>query len=237
MNTFIFDLDGTLLPMPDQKHFIDLYLKAVSDKMITCKIEPKNILNAILSGTQHMIKNDGSMSNEERFWIEFCRIAGDDKRDLENVFDDFYRNEFTQAKVATCAHPLAKQCIKRLKEKGYRVVLATNPLFPRTATQTRMLWAELDPNDFDWITTYEISSYCKPNLEYYKEVLTNIGKKPEECIMVGNDVVEDMCALQLGMDAFLLKDCLICPEDIDISNIKQGSFEDLYNMIEALPSI
>ena len=38
---------------------------------------------------------------------------------------------------------------------GYKVVLATNPIFPAIATESRMRWAGLAPEDFDYYTTYE----------------------------------------------------------------------------------
>lgn len=235
MNTFIFDLDGTLLPMPSQEKFLDLYMSAVSKKVKEYGMDSKKLLQALMAGTMRMVKNDGTMTNEERFWEEFCDILGDDARRFNDIFDDFYRNEFVTARSATSTHPLAAKCMRRLKEKGYQVVLATNPLFPRIATHTRIAWAGLDPKDFDLITTYENCTYSKPNLDYYKEVLANIKRKPEECIMVGNDVTEDMCAAHLGMDTFLLKDCLICPEGEDIANFKQGGFDDLFDLIDHLP--
>lgn len=236
MNTFIFDLDGTLLPMPSQEKFLDTYMAAVSKKVTSMGIDSKNLIQALMAGTMSMIKNDGTMTNEERFWEKFCRLLGNEARQMEDIFDDFYRNEFSLAKCTTSTHPLAKECIRNLKNKGYQVVLATNPLFPRIATFTRIVWAGLEPEDFDLVTTYENSSFSKPNLSYYKEVLDNIKKEPKECIMVGNDVTEDMCAAHLGMATFLLKDCLICPEGEDISGMAQGYFEDLYRMIESLPS-
>lgn len=235
MNTFIFDLDGTLLPMPSQQKFLEAYLKALSGKVVTYGFDPRRLIEALMAGTALMVSNDGTMTNEKRFWMEFTRLLGEEVRKLEDIFDDFYRNEFMEARITTSTHPLANSCIKLLKKKGYQVALATNPLFPRTATLTRMLWAGLDYADFDLITTYEVSSYCKPNLEYYKEVLNFIGRKPQECIMVGNDVTEDMCVSGLGMETFLLKDCLICPEGEDITGIRQGNFDDLYGLIKGLP--
>lgn len=237
MNTFIFDLDGTLLPMPSQEDFLNTYFKALSMKIMQHGKEPQQLVKAVWTGTEAMVKNDGTMTNEERFWEVFCKTMGEEARELEPVFDDFYRNEFAAAKSTTFTHPHAKECIRLLKEKGYLVALATNPLFPRIATYTRMRWAGLVPEDFALITTYENSSYCKPNLEYYKEVLANIGKDAKDCIMVGNDVKEDMCASNLGMDTFLLKECLICSEKDDITNYKQGSFDDLLQMIMELPSL
>jgi len=237
MNTFIFDLDGTLLPMPNQELFLDTYFNAIAMKMIPHGLDPQVLVKAIWTSTKSMIGNDGTMTNEQRFWEVFCSIMGDDARQMETIFDDFYRNEFVAAKSTTFTHPHAEECIKLLKNKGYQVALATNPLFPRIATHTRIRWAGLVPEDFELITTYENCSYCKPNLEYYQEIITALGKEPQECIMVGNDVKEDMCAARLGMDTYLLKDCLICGEEDDISNFKQGNFDELLEMIKLLPII
>lgn len=236
-NTFIFDLDGTLLPMPDQELFTRYYFKAISKKLAAHDIDPEHLIKAIWAGTEAMIRNDGTMTNEERFWNVFSGLMGSKSRELETVFNHFYRNEFEEAKLATSVNPNAAECIRLLRSKGYLVILATNPIFPRVATLARIGWAGLDPEDFGLITTYENSSYCKPNLKYYEEVLDHIGRIPEECIMIGNDVKEDMCASRLGMDTYLLKECLINSEGEDISCYKQGDFNDLLEVIKAYPQL
>ena len=124
--------------------------------------------------------------------------------------------------------PMAKQIVDWLCEKGIRVVLATNPLFPSVATENRIRWAGLRPEDFAYFTTYENSRYCKPNLDYYREILEKLSLKPEECLMVGNDVGEDMVAEQMGMKTFLLTDCLINKAGSDISGYPHGGFPQLY---------
>ena len=48
-----------------------------------------------------------------------------------------------------------------------------------------------------------------------------------ECLMVGNDVGEDMVAETLGMKVFLLTDCLINKDDADITRWPHGGFDDL----------
>lgn len=236
-NTFIFDLDGTLLPMPDQELFLKSYFKGISKKAVAHDIDPERLINAIWAGTEAMVRNDGTMTNEERFWKVFTDIMGEDARNLESVFDHFYRNEFEEAKISIYMNPKAAECIRLLKSKGYQVALATNPIFPRIATWTRISWAGLDPEDFALVTTYENSTYCKPNLKYYEEILKNIGRKPEECIMVGNDVREDMCASRLGMDTYLLKDCLINSGGEDLSCYQQGDFDALLEVIKAYPEL
>ena len=60
------------------------------------------------------------------------------------------------------------------------------------------------------------------------EVAAKLGVDPEQCLMVGNDVEEDMeAAEQTGMRVFLLTDCLINRENRDISAYPHGSFSQL----------
>ena len=94
-----------------------------------------------------------------------------------------------------------------------------------------MEWAGLSAEDFERYTTYENSCYCKPNPAYYEEILRGQGLVPEECIMVGNDVREDMIAETLGMKVFLLTDCLINKDGADISRYPRGSFGELQEFL------
>ena len=117
---------------------------------------------------------------------------------------------------------------------GYRTVLATNPVFPKIATEIRLKWVGLSLQDFELTTTYENTSYCKPNIKYYEHILKEIGLKAEECLMVGNNATEDMIASTLGMKVFLLTDCLINREEKDISNYPNGNYDDLIKYIDSL---
>lgn len=237
MNTFIFDLDGTLLPMPSQELFLEAYFKALSEKLIPYGLDIQKLTKAVWTGTYAMIQNDGTMTNEQRFWDTFSRILGEEVRKLEPVFEDFYMNEFHTARNTTSSNPIAGECIRLLNNKGYTVILATNPIFPQIATHSRIGWADLKVDDFKYITTYENSTYCKPNLDYYREILNIIDKAPNECIMVGNDVTEDMCSAALGMNTFLLKDCMINKEEADITGYNQGGFKELLTLVKNLPDI
>ena len=237
MNTVIFDLDGTLLPMADSELFVKIYFEAMVMKLKPYGYAEEDLIKGIIAGTKAMLDNDGSIINRERFWNTFKVIFGQDAIKLEPVMIDFYNNEFIAAKKTTSVDPLAKDIVQKLKTKEYQLILGTNPLFPNVATYNRILWAGLSPDDFTFITTYDNSSFCKPKLEYYKEILKTIGKEPYECIMIGNDVGEDMVARHLGMDTFLLKNCLINRNDEDISEYKQGNFNDLLDFINSLDPV
>lgn len=223
INTVLFDLDGTLLPM-DQEEFTNAYFALLAEKAAPYGYGAKPLVSAVWQGTKAMIKNDGTTRNFDRFWDTFAGILGEEVRSLRPVFDEFYEKEFHGAKAATGENPLAKKVVEGLKSRGYDVILATNPLFPAVGVKTRLSWIGLAPEDFSLVTTYENSSFCKPNPAYFGEILEKTGKRPEECLMVGNDGAEDTAAAQKGMDVYLVTDCLMNPGGADLSSFDTGSF-------------
>ena len=150
------------------------------------------------------------------------------------LFDEFYQREFQKARNSCGFQPAAAPAVREIRSLGYRVILATNPLFPAVATQSRIRWAGLEPEDFECITTYENARFCKPNPDYYREILGKLSLDPGDCLMVGNDVDEDMVAETLGMKAFLLTDCLINRNGKDISRYPSGGFPELLQYVRSL---
>ena len=227
----LFDLDGTLLPM-NQDDFTKAYFHTLLKKLAQLGIpaqtqeEQKKLASAVWSGTYAMMKNDGSCTNEERFFLDFSTILGVDFSYLKPQLDGFYQNEFNEVSAVCGRNPLVAKVISELKGRGYRVAVATNPLFPLRANETRLSWAGLSLSDFEFCTCYENSRYCKPKLEYYKGILSHLGVSGDECMMVGNDVREDMVARELGMDVFLITDYIINVENRDIDEFPHGTWED-----------
>lgn len=231
VKVILFDLDGTLLPM-DQDLFIKAYFGLLAKKLSKHGYEPDKLIKSIWTGTMSMVNNNGLKTNEEVFWDKFKEIYGEEVINDERLFADFYENEFQEVQKVCGYNEQSNQLIKLLKEKGYKLVLATNPIFPFIATKSRIKWAGLDINDFEHITTYENSKYCKPNLKYYQEILNTLNLNPEYCIMIGNDVNEDMVVNELGIKSFLLTDCLINKDNKDISVYPNGNINDLIKFIE-----
>ena len=233
ITTILFDLDGTLLPM-DQDQFVKYYLGMLAKKLAPHGYDPERLIAGIWKGTGAMVKNDGTDTNEDTFWNYFNEFMGKNARQDEAIFQHFYENEFSAAKAACNFNPKAAEVLKTIKEKGFRVALATNPIFPAIATENRTRWAGLDATDFELVTTYENSRHCKPNPAYYQDVCDTLGVAPEECVMVGNDAQEDTAAEKLGIRVFLLTDCLINKDGRDISGYPQGSFQELLEFIDTL---
>lgn len=226
-----FDLDGTLLPM-DQEVFVQSYFHKLAQMGVARGYDPDALVRAVLAGTDAMIRNDGSATNETVFWRCFAEKFGVLTQAEQLAFDEFYRGAF-QTIAADCGkNPEAAGAVRQLLEAGYRLVLATNPIFPAIATESRIRWAGLEPEQFVLRTTYENSCFCKPNPAYYQALLAQLGCRPERCLMVGNDVEEDMVASTVGMQVFLLTDCLINRQKADISQLPQGNFQALLRHIE-----
>lgn len=235
ITTVLFDLDGTLLPM-DQNMFIKAYFGGLSRRLAPHGYDPQKLIDAIWQGTAAMVKNNGNLTNEDLFWQTFEVVYGKAAREDEEYFADYYREDFDKVSISCGYTPAAREIIDTVKACGLRVALATNPIFPAMATERRIAWAGLSTADFELVTTYENSRFCKPNPAYYRDVMQTLGVCPEECLMVGNDVVEDMVAQTLGSRVFLLTDCLINPQNVDISIYPHGSYEDLIAFIKNLNS-
>ena len=227
----LFDLDGTLLPM-DQDVFIKTYFDMLAKRLAPLGYEARGLIKAIWSGTAEMVKNSGEKTNEEVFWDKFTDIYGKEARAHLPEFDKFYQEDFDKVRVSTGFNSEAAKAVTEIKKLGLRVALATNPIFPSIATKKRIAWAGLMPEDFEYVTSYENSRHSKPNLDYYRDVVSAIGVAPEDCIMVGNDVSEDMVAQALGMKVFLIPDCIINKEQKDISVYRSGDFSQLLGYIK-----
>ena len=231
ITTVLFDLDGTLLPM-DNDAFTKGYFKLLAGKMTAHGYDPEELVDAIWKSTYAMVKNNGNKTNEEVFWENFSNILGKDTLTDKPLFDEFYNNEFGIAKKYCGYNPQAKEVIDYIKSKDLRIILASNPLFPKNAQENRVKWAGLTPEDFSYYTSYKNSHFCKPNPKYYQEILTVIKCKPEECLMIGNNVDEDMIASKLGINVFLLTDCLINESKKDINKYSHGGFSELKSHIK-----
>lgn len=233
LDTLMFDLDGTLLPM-DLDQFTQAYFYEMGE-MFKDIIEPERLAKYIWRATGNMISNLEMRTNQEVFMENFALLVGHENIDTyKRRFDDFYNSGFLKTKKCVGNMPLIKKSIHILKDKGYELVIATNPIFPKDAIIHRIEWAGLKPDDFYYISCYEHNCFCKPQIEFYEEVLTSIGKEPHQCMMVGNDVQEDLVAGSIGMKTFLIIDCMIHRTHEPIECTHMGSYEDFYEFVKQL---
>lgn len=228
----LFDLDGTLLPM-EQDVFAMAYFKSISAKLAAYGYDQKQLIDTILKSTYAMVKNTGEKTNEDVFWNVTASIYGDKILTDKPIFDEYYENDFDDLKRFCGFNPKAAETVRKIKEMGCKTAVATNPVFPKKAIECRIKWAGLSPEDFEFYTTYDSINFCKPQPQYYNAVAKRIGVDACECLMVGNDVGDDMPSQNTGMQVFLLTDCLINKSGEDISKYPNGSFDDLIEYIKS----
>lgn len=202
IDTLFLDLDGTLLGITDQD-FSDGYTKYIMTYFP--EMEPEMFLKALWAGTEHMMThNSTSQYVLESFFQKFTEITGIDRRSTYERFNSFYNNEFSNLKEY-CTHiPEARELVDIANEKGMKVILATNPVFPEIATRQRCEWASLDFDEFLYVSHAENSHACKPSKSYYERLLEISHSNPERTLMVGNDYLFDGSASVLGIKTWII---------------------------------
>lgn len=225
----LFDLDGTLLPM-DYDGFLKGYLGLLSQNVAHLGYDAKELVGAMWQGVYAMVKNDGAKTNCDMFWQCFAGTFGEKVYNDIPIFDKFYTNEFHKAKAFTSENPLAKEAVRLVRAAADKVILATNPIFPTEAVESRLSWIGLSYADFDFVTDYSNSGFCKPNPKYYLDIAEKMDVDPAKCLMVGNNTEEDIVAgAAAGMDTYLITDCLICEKEMP--ECKSGSFDEFLEFI------
>jgi HAD superfamily hydrolase (TIGR01549 family) len=228
----LFDLDDTLLGN-NMETFIPRYfamLKRYADGM-GLEID---LMQELLVCTQATIQNvDPTLTNREVFWGLFAQRTGLDTAELEVSFDRFYREQFPKMHDVTEFRPKAPELIQACFERGYKVVIATNPLFPQRAIEERLVWAGIPVTEFDYalVTTYDNMHATKPNQAYYVEILENIGVAPQDAIMIGDDWNNDIApAATLGLDTYWISAESTLPDAIDVRGA--GSLSDFARLLD-----
>jgi HAD superfamily hydrolase (TIGR01549 family) len=189
----LFDLDDTLLAN-SMEIFIPAYFQALG-KYAADLIPPERLVSEIMRATRAMEKNDGTgLTNEETFASVFYPAVGYEREKLEPVFAKFYAEEFPKLRELTRPIATARLLVEWAFERDLQVVIATNPVFPRTAIEQRLEWADMPATEFAYalVTSYENTHATKANPAYFQEIVATLGCEPKECLMVGDDWERDM---------------------------------------------
>ncbi len=230
----LLDLDDTLLENSIET-FLPAYLKALSQHLAN-HLKPEVLIRELLRATDAMIANQNPLwTLEEVFDAAFYPAVGVSKEVLKPAIDSFYRDIFPTLKYLTQPKPEALAFVEDALKQGWKMVVATNPIFPLTAIKQRLEWAGLPPKEvpFDLITSYEIFHFAKPNPAYYAEILARIGWKDEPVVMIGNSMTEDIQpADQIGIPTFWLSDK--APNEGNTTPSAWGGFSEVYSFLNQI---
>lgn len=234
IQAILFDLDDTLLGN-DMDRFLPGYFSLLGEHAARYLPQEK-FLKELMACTEAMIRNvDPTLSNRDVFWQHFETRTGLDAAELEQFFDQFYRQQFNQLEARTEKRPFAAKLVQYCLDHNLDVVVATNPLFPHIAIEARLAWAGLpvDRYNFALVTAYENMHAAKPQPAYYAEILQQIECAPENALMVGNDWENDILpAHSLGIQTYwLAPEKAPLPQDLPVH--RGTSLQDVYDFLVA----
>ena len=229
----MFDLDGTLLPVNDDE-FTKTYFGLLYKKASAYGYEKDSFIKTILKGVEYMRRSEGNALNSDLFWKAYASVFGEEEVvKMKPVFDEFYFNEFRQAKVVCGENPWAAKVVRHCKEKGLKTIVSTSPFFPPQGVISRLEFVGLKKDDFDYITHYENTTYSKPDPRFFEEILNNMGLKPEEVLMFGNNELEDGKSTSgLGMKAFMVGDFIVESAEMQ-GKFRHLKFEEVCDVIDS----
>jgi len=214
----LFDLDGTLLPL-DTDFFLAQYIASITQHFAHL-IEPQLFARQLVSSS-HAIMADKrrDKTNIQKFLARFLPGVGRTSEELLPIFERFYAHEFGKLRVHATPSPLARELVIAALDAGYGIALATNPLFPRQAVLERMAWANVADLPWAVVAANEDTFFCKPNPEYFSEVLERLGAEAGRCIHFGNDLTEDMAARHVGLPVVMITDYLVNRQNKPLTDV------------------
>lgn len=235
-DTIFFDLDGTLLYMDQDRHveaFFNLLYENACDKTREYILDKKTMNKSF--GFM-MSEDHKDMTNSEALLYSLYKHTNLSKGVWDEYFERLYDKHYERLKCTIEKVKTTNEVLSTAVNKGYDLILATNPVFHSSGTLDRLKWADIDPGCFSYISYVDEMHYCKPSLKYYQEVLDRVNKSADRCYMVGNSVSEDMSAVELGFSGYLVTDCLLGNLE-EAPECEIGTYLDLLEWVEKLPSV
>lgn len=226
----LFDLDGTLLQV-EMREFIPAYIDGLARHFSDVALRytfGRTIRDAIAA---LLTSDHGSATNEELFVGVLKYRFGIDANLFGERLARYCADGLADLQPLIRPLPIARQILLRCFERGLKVVVATNPVFPRSVVDARLRWGGIDDFPFDLVTSFENSRYCKPHSGYFLDVLGELGLAPEECLMVGNDTEHDLGARAAGIPTFLVDTWMVDRSAGNFVTDFRGGHLDLFQFL------
>lgn len=193
--TLLLDLDDTLLAN-DIDVFLPAYLSAFAE-YVSNHIDPQIFIPAILQGTKQMVENERpDLTLQQVFFTDFFARVDVEEDEFLSIAAEFYEIGFPKLRGLTEPLPGVCEFVESAIQRGYRVAITTNPLFPRSAILQRIEWAGLSDYlaSIALVSSFETFHFSKPNPAFYGEVLGRLGWPEGPVVVAGDDLENDITA-------------------------------------------
>ncbi len=202
--TLLVDLDGTLLRLKGSKRFF--YVRLISSLVwrALSLVRLREVPRVLRTLREAIYSNQSSDCIEANLYRALRERHGIPPAKTEALLKGWVEKDF--ARFEQLFEPIegALEVLDRFAASGYRLVLATNPVVSLQSIRMRVMWAGLDPGRFSLITHCGNMRRCKPDPDYYREILATLGVDANNCLMIGNDPVADAAAEKAGIRTLIL---------------------------------
>jgi len=204
LDAILFDLDGTLLRV-QMTEFIPRYVEGLAS-YFTSYAKPKKFTRVMLGAIRGLLRDegDGRQTNQQRVFSVLQQHLAIPQQAAYEAFQSYAAEQLDCLQELVQPIPLARQILLECQQRGIKLVLATNPVFPDFMIRARLRWGQLEDIPFSHLTSSENSCYCKPQSGYFREIVQQLQLAPENCMMVGNDTLQDLSAAAVGIETFLV---------------------------------
>lgn len=200
--TLLLDLDGTLLDI-EMRGFLGAFFPLAAARF-GGPGEMRLISQAMGEAARAMMEaRDGARTVDHIFLETFAPAVGRTPAEVRATFAAFYHEEFERMRRLVRPIPGARDFVLGALELGCELVLATNPVFFLDPILARLRWAGLADLPFALVTGAELMLWTKPHAGYYRQILALTGRRPDQCLMVGDDPAMDMAAKGTGIATWL----------------------------------
>lgn len=202
-STVLFDLDGTLVALRHQQILI-LRVFQAAYRLFGNTTSRVHFISAFRQAARRIRTHPPELTNYEAVTIALANELGIAESDVDVRLQRLIDMLPVLARHHFRPIPEAVATVKHARSLGYRLILATNPIWPRKGLAMRLGQGGLSITDFDYVTSAEVMHSTKPHVSYWEEILATQQLAGSQCLMIGNDPKKDLPAIQAGIDTFIL---------------------------------
>ncbi len=203
LRCLLFDLDGTLLDI-DGEQFLDDYVAALAPYFREWA-DPELFARAVMAASVPIFGEHPTWTNGEVFRGHLSKRLGIGEEVVSEQMIRFHREALSEMPIRRGRIAAARRCVEAALRRGYQVVVATTPIYRPEVVALRLRWAGLEDIPWSLVTHSENMHTCKPDVAYFAETASVLDLGPPQCLMIGDDRLQDMPASKCGMHVFWTK--------------------------------
>jgi FMN phosphatase YigB (HAD superfamily) len=185
---WLIDLDGTLI----QEHFLlPLLAYPLLAYRLTMVFGWRNVIKNMQICRQALTNTSSSLTNYERLLETACAVAICPKDVTRSIVENFFKKDYPKLRHFYRPITNAKDALIIARQLGYKLILATNPVWPESCVKLRLRQCGYDPQMFNYITHAEIMHSSKPQQSYFTGCLRLANTTSAATVMIGNDEYKD----------------------------------------------